>query len=127
LEWGEVGDYLRHRWMKAGGSDTLPFTGEAMERLAGISGGIPRVINTLADNSLLLAFGQGEGTAGPAHVINAANDLGLDARRERAAAKPAAQAREAEYSLRTLAGYSGRPGWWSRFASKGARAVGAET
>lgn len=50
--------YLEHRFKVAGGS-YMPFTDEAVEIIYTTSKGIPRVINHLAQNSLLIAFGKG--------------------------------------------------------------------
>jgi general secretion pathway protein A len=47
--------YVRHRIQTAGGS-RLPFTEEAMAALHRLSGGSPRVINTLGDNALFEAY-----------------------------------------------------------------------
>jgi len=47
--------YVRHRIHTAGGT-RLPFTPEALAALHRLSGGSPRVINTLCDNALFEAF-----------------------------------------------------------------------
>jgi hypothetical protein len=47
--------YVRHRIQTAGGT-RLPFTAEALAALHRLSGGSPRVINTLCDNALFEAF-----------------------------------------------------------------------
>ncbi len=48
--------YVIHRLQRAGGSALL-FTGPALRRLYRISGGIPRLINLIADRALLGAYG----------------------------------------------------------------------
>lgn len=48
--------YIEHRIRVAGGARN-PFSPEAMERIYTLSGGIPRLINTLATTALLDAFG----------------------------------------------------------------------
>ncbi len=73
----EVGQYIRHRWVRAGATRADPFTEEAVLQVALYSRGIPRVINTLCDNSLLLAFGAGIARIGPEHVQEVATDLDI--------------------------------------------------
>jgi len=72
----EVEQYIRYRWAKAGGT-AAPFTYEAVEAIVQISSGIPRVINALCDNSLMLAVGEGVRTVQKAHILQAAADLYL--------------------------------------------------
>ena len=75
---GEVGSYIAHRWTVAGGSD-LPFCPQALDSIAQASRGIPRVINSLCDNALTLAFAEGDHQVGIAHVQTAVKDLRLSA------------------------------------------------
>jgi general secretion pathway protein A len=61
----EVADYLRHRLAIAGGiASRVSFTHDGAREVFEYSGGIPRLINLIADRSLL---------AGMAHGINAIN------------------------------------------------------
>ncbi len=48
----DVGKYIRFRLRKAGGNEDI-FTEEAIREIARISGGVPRIINHLATQSLL--------------------------------------------------------------------------
>jgi len=70
----EVGQYIRHRWLRAGGSNP-PFSAEAVSFIAGASQGIPRLINGLCDNALTLAFGEGSSAVEARHVQSSAVDL----------------------------------------------------
>jgi general secretion pathway protein A len=72
----EVGEYIQHRWLIAGGG-TSPFSSEAVLRIAETSRGIPRIINGLCDNALTLAFGEGSNSVDVRHVLMAATDLHL--------------------------------------------------
>jgi general secretion pathway protein A len=54
----ETPNYVRHRLAVAGGSK-LPFEAEALARIHGYTGGVPRRINLLADRALLGAYAQG--------------------------------------------------------------------
>jgi general secretion pathway protein A len=72
----EVGDYLRYRWMKAGGSG-LPFPVESVAAVAHCSGGIPRLINAICDNALLHAFSGESRQVMVAHIHAACSDLDI--------------------------------------------------
>ena len=65
--------YIDHRIRVAGGSRN-PFSRDAMEQIHELSGGVPRVINTLATTALLDAFGEDEATVEPARVAAAARE-----------------------------------------------------
>jgi general secretion pathway protein A len=73
----EVSQYIRHRWVRAGATRPEPFTEEAVLQVALSSRGIPRVINTLCDNALLLGFASGIARIGPEHIQEVAADLDI--------------------------------------------------
>ncbi len=52
----DVAQYIRHRVSLAGGDGDYLFTNEALATIADISGGLPRLINTLCGKALLLAY-----------------------------------------------------------------------
>lgn len=52
----ELGKYLPHRMTVAGCPRADVFTAEAVGRIYEFSGGVPRVVNTLANDALLAAF-----------------------------------------------------------------------
>src|SRR5579883_2478058 len=74
---GEVLLYLQHRWQIAGGKLPLPIAAEAITAVGELSQGIPRLINSLCDNALMLAFAEDQREVTPAHVRSAAADLRL--------------------------------------------------
>jgi general secretion pathway protein A len=76
LATAEVGQYIRHRWSVAGGASP-PFSPESIVQIAQASQSIPRVINSVCDNALLLAFAEGEKQVDTRHVLEAAADLQL--------------------------------------------------
>lgn len=63
----ETAEYLQHRFVQAGGTLT-PFTPEAAQLLHECSGGIPRQLNRLAHESLLLAAFQQAPSVQEEHV-----------------------------------------------------------
>lgn len=69
--------YLQFRWTQAGGRTQLPFGEDAVDYLGLFSGGIPRVVNAICDNALLIAFVQRSDEVRPEHVVEAAKDLAL--------------------------------------------------
>src|SRR5687768_4227102 len=69
----ETIEYIEHRIRVAGGTRN-PFDRKAMEDIHALSGGIPRLINTLATTALLDAFGEDAETIDPSRVASAARE-----------------------------------------------------
>jgi general secretion pathway protein A len=90
----DVEHYMQHRWTKAGGQ-THPFNHEAVGQIAHWSMGIPRLVNVLCDNGLVLAFGEGTTVVTAQHVAEVAADLELRARPVKRAPAPRPIARAA--------------------------------
>jgi len=74
---GQVIEYMQYRWTRLGGGGLLPFTPDAVGLVAKCSSGIPRLINAISDNALLIAFGAKLGVVGGAQILEAARDLDL--------------------------------------------------
>ena len=74
----ETVEYIEHRIRVAGGTRN-PFSREAMEEIHALSGGIPRLINTLATTSLLDAFGEDAEVIEVASVASAAKEHRMEA------------------------------------------------
>ena len=55
LQAGDTAAYLRHRWRVAGG-ERFPFDAKAVQRLHARAGGIPRLINVIAERALLAGY-----------------------------------------------------------------------
>lgn len=73
----ETEEYVRHR-LKVAGCQRLPFTRLALRALYRHSGGIPRLINVIADRALLAAYARDLDTVGEGLVHAAAREaLGL--------------------------------------------------
>jgi len=73
----DVGAYMRHRWMRAGGSETLPFSEQAIALIAKASRGIPRLVNAICDNALLLGYASEEPRIAAGHIQHVLRDLDL--------------------------------------------------
>lgn len=73
----EVQQYIRFRWSKAGGRETVPFTVDAIAGVVQWSQGIPRLINSLCDTALLMAYGDESPLVGLNYVRAAATNLTL--------------------------------------------------
>jgi general secretion pathway protein A len=72
-----VEEYIRFRWGKAGGVDPIPFSVAALDGISAWSNGIPRLINVMCDNALLIAFSQTNPTIDVKTVRDACEELSL--------------------------------------------------
>jgi len=70
LDERETAAYLRHRWRVAGGS-RFPFNAKAVRRLHALSGGVPRLINVIAERALLAGYAR-DAVSIDAKLVNAA-------------------------------------------------------
>ena len=71
----EARDYLRHRVRVAAGSDAEIFTPSALRELRRRARGVPRLMNLLADRSLLAGYASGAARVDRAHVGRAAREI----------------------------------------------------
>ena len=71
----EVKAYVDYRWATAGGGESSPFTADAVAALTRYSTGIPRIVNALCDNALILAVADGVKSVSEIQVRTAAADL----------------------------------------------------
>ena len=80
LEFQEMQGYVRCRLELAGANESEApiFSKEAIEAIYSISKGIPRLVNTLCENSLMLGFGLQLSQITPAIVREVATDFRLD-------------------------------------------------
>jgi general secretion pathway protein A len=72
----EVNQYIHHRWLCAGGTKA-PFSSEAVEVVTSLSRGIPRLVNSICENALTLALGEGCAVVERQHVQVVGGDLHL--------------------------------------------------
>ena len=73
----QVGAFIAYRWNRFGGADPHPFTKEAVALVAQWSRGIPRLVNSICDNALLLAFSQQVRKVGAEEILEVTRDLDL--------------------------------------------------
>ena len=73
---GEVWMYIRHRWRCVSDSEA-PFSPDAVRLIRQFSGGIPRLINSICDNALLLAFAESSPVVTEQHIREVNRDLRL--------------------------------------------------
>jgi general secretion pathway protein A len=73
----EVKDYVRKRLLVAGAADVNIFSNRALEMIAHYSCGIPRLINVIGDNALLIGYAQGIRNIGGGIIGEVVTDLAL--------------------------------------------------
>ena len=78
----EVSGYIEFRVAKAGYRGKPLFHPAAVERISSYSAGIPRLINIICDNALLITFGVSKRKVSAAIVDEVADDLHLHAPRQ---------------------------------------------
>ena len=71
----ETVNYIHHRLKVAGGGNISRFNQDVIEKIHAISNGIPRIINTLCERSLMAAFVDGKSTVHQQHLNNAVQSL----------------------------------------------------
>lgn len=82
----EIERFVDHRLRLCGRTRRDLFTAGAIRRIAAYSGGIPRFINILCDNALLLAYGADANRVTGAMMAEVVDDLRLRSRRAAVAA-----------------------------------------
>lgn len=85
-------NYVEHRLRVAGSGASKIFTGEALALIAQNARGIPRNINVLCDNALLIGYGMEKKKIDGAVVEEVLGDMDMAAREESAPAPPSALA-----------------------------------
>jgi general secretion pathway protein A len=80
LKPSEVRRYMALRWSKTASTEP-PFSEASYGEIVRWSRGIPRMVNSICDNALMLAFAEGASVVEGSHVVEACQDLSLtDAR-----------------------------------------------
>ncbi len=98
-------NYIRTRLRLAGCDDPNLFTAEALTRIAEYAGGIPRIINTICDHSLLIGYADQTRRIGPEIVSEAIEYLeaGLRPRRHARRARPSLRMTRTRWALAGVA------------------------
>jgi len=79
LDKNETREYVRHRLSVAGRDQNDLFADDAYPSIYLYSGGVPRLINTLCDTTLLCAFAEGKNVISSDDVVAAVEELGWQA------------------------------------------------
>jgi general secretion pathway protein A len=112
LDPSEVGEYMRHRWLRAGGTE-LPFTPQSIEEIARASQSIPRLINSLCDNALFAAFKANSTRVQDCHVRQAVASLDLGE------APPPEEIVQLEpHTPLPITAFESKPSSWNRLAGR---------
>ena len=75
LREGEIRDYILHRLRIAGANSPNIFSPNAISRIFHYSRGVPRLINTLCDNAMLIGYGTGRKRIEEAVIDEVIGDL----------------------------------------------------
>ncbi len=122
LDAGETSEYLRHRFRVAGGQ-RFPLSAGAVRRVHARSGGVPRLVNVIAERALLAGYARDAQTIDET-LVDAAADEALPAR-------PVAQRLPWPWIAVGAALLLAAAGWWwprgdaARDASQTAQAAAA--
>lgn len=73
----DTGSYISYRLQTAGGDSDL-ITQEAVDVVYRYSGGLPRVINNIVSNALLMGFSKDYSRIGPDIILDVVEDLDLE-------------------------------------------------
>jgi general secretion pathway protein A len=77
LTFSETGEYVRTRMEIAGLPNQQVFSQSCIDEIFRYSGGVPRVINTICDNAMLIGFASDSKTISPEIIHEVVRDLGL--------------------------------------------------
>jgi general secretion pathway protein A len=72
----QVIEYIHYRWTKSG-QNSPPFSADSYSIIAKYSSGIPRLVNSICDNALMIAFADKSPLVEGGHIQTACRDLGL--------------------------------------------------
>jgi type II secretory pathway predicted ATPase ExeA len=84
LSAAETQAYIQHRFAVAGGDAQAVFSPQAFKTLYTFTGGIPRLLQTLCDNTLLASYTTGQRQVSPQTIRETAQELGLHPPQKRA-------------------------------------------
>lgn len=76
LDLGDIREYIAHRMAVAGNEDSDIFSEDCFDLIYTYTGGIPRLVNTLCDTALLVAFADEKTSLTAEDIMAAVNELG---------------------------------------------------
>ena len=76
LDQREMTEYIEHRLTVAGRDDGKLFAADTYHSIYLYTGGVPRLVNTLCDTALLIAFGDGKESVEMSDIMSAVEELG---------------------------------------------------
>ncbi|MGI9260503.1 MAG: AAA family ATPase [Woeseiaceae bacterium] len=76
LDQRDMREYVEHRLKVAGRKESGLFSEDAFPLIYRYSGGVPRLINTICDSALLVAFADDKTSIGPEEIESTAEELG---------------------------------------------------
>ncbi len=76
LDQREMTEYIQHRLGVAGRDDNKLFAADTYHTIYLYSGGVPRLVNTLCDTALLIAFGDSKRSVEISDIMSAIEELG---------------------------------------------------
>jgi general secretion pathway protein A len=79
LDRESVAGYIRFRWSESGVSSSSPFQDSTLDAVAAWSGGIPRMINIICHNALLIGYRERLAVLTTAVIEETCHELGLPA------------------------------------------------
>jgi general secretion pathway protein A len=120
----QVTEYIHYRWTKSA-QNSPPFSPESYPLIAKYSSGIPRLVNSICDNALMLAFADKSPLVEARHIQTACRDLCLVTPKAAAAAAGNGAPQTAQDTfitpLRVLESYNTEKRsfwpWWGRSAA----------
>ncbi|MEX0805119.1 MAG: AAA family ATPase [Candidatus Binatia bacterium] len=104
----EVGSYILSRLKAVGYEREDLFNPLAVDKIAAYSRGIPRLINTICDNGLLIAYAASKKNVSAAMIEEVARDLRLNERSNVENGVPAPAGEWSEDAIENLAGFRSR-------------------
>lgn len=73
----QVAEYIAYRWHMSGARDVHPFLPDALAAIARYAKGIPRVVNAICDNALVLTVAEGKTAVDESMIVAVCRDLDL--------------------------------------------------
>jgi general secretion pathway protein A len=73
----QITEYIAYRWQMSGAPDAHPFSSEALAAIVRYAKGIPRIVNAICDNALVLMVAEAKPAIDEAMIVAVCADLDL--------------------------------------------------